>query len=98
VLQGVAVCCSVLQSVAGNSYYDARTHIDGDVCCSVLQCVAGCCRVCSELQGILIATRVTRLIVVCVAGCCSVLQCVAMCYSEFQGILITTRVTRLIVV
>jgi len=68
-LQGVAVCCSVLQGVAVCDVSAARecvraaretcTSCNVSECCSVMQCVALCCTV---LQ--------------CVAVCCSVLQCV----------------------
>jgi len=43
-VQGVAVCCSVLQYVAGIlSLIQWAKH--RNVCCSVLQCVAVCCSV-----------------------------------------------------
>ena len=66
VLQGVAVCCGVLQCVAvGASLLPPHRrrvrericHGHEMLCCSVLQCVAVCC---SVLQR--------------VAACCSVLQ------------------------
>jgi len=65
VLQCVAVCCSVLQSVAGNCIVLQCV----EVCCSVLQCVALSMMtdknslISTQLQGI--------------AGYCSVLQGVA---------------------
>ena len=86
-LQGSAVCCSVMRFVQCVA-----------VCCSVLQCVAVCysvlCRLgeeqvmrfypeiwadmcCSVLQGIYSTLQ-------CVAGCCSVLQCVVECCSVLQ--------------
>ena len=64
----VAVCCSVLQCVAGR--YIVLPCVAS--CCSALQCAAVCCSVwqcvagrCSVLQS--------------VAVLCSVLQCVAVC-------------------
>ena len=64
VLRCVAVCCGVLQGVAGLSSCARAQGVLRcvAVCCGVLQCVAVCC---SVLQ--------------CVAVCCSVLQCVAVC-------------------
>jgi len=78
VLQCVAVCCSVLQSVCCSVYHEARTRLSEGIvhlpfvaeCCSVLQCVAVCCGV---LQ--------------CFAVCCSVLQFVC-CSAEARTHLI----------
>jgi len=85
----VAVCCSVLQRIAVDTYH-RRTII---VCCSVLhlrsssvlQCVSMCC---SALQWIhTMPARVLRVAVCCnylVALCCSALQCVSVCGSVLQ--------------
>jgi len=61
-LQGVAVCCSVLQCVA--------------VCCSVLQCeecwlLQMCCKCVANVL------QMCCTVLHCVAVCCTVLQCVA---------------------
>ena len=84
-LQGVAVCCSVIQRVA--------------VRCSVLQCVAICRLSLRGSKGggrgqnfasalkdekmvlVLCATARSR---IPVAACCSVLQCVTVCCSVSQ--------------
>ena len=52
-LQRVAACCSVLQSVAVHTTQDASDSAEREecldifmcvaVCCSVMQCVAACC-------------------------------------------------------
>ena len=39
--QCIAVCCSMLQCVAGTG----QMHVIEAVCCSVLQCAAVCCSV-----------------------------------------------------
>jgi len=71
VLQGVAVCCSVLQCAAHHAthcvYVELLAAGRHSQCCSVLQCAAVCCSVLQCVQ--------------CVAVCCSVLQCVAVCCS-----------------
>ena len=62
-----AVCCSLLQSVAG--------------CCSLLQSVAGCCSLlqfiaicCSLLQSVAVCCRMLPYAAVYAAVCCSLLQ------------------------
>ena len=82
--EGVAMPCSVLQSVA--------------MCCRVLQCVAcryprffHCCRVvamnhncdASYSMRVLQCVAVSCGVLQCVAVCCSVLQCVACRYVRF---------------
>jgi len=75
VLQCAAVCCSMLQRVAGGNDKELRLSYGVAqvkclaVCCSVLQCVAVCCGV---LQ--------------CVAVYCGVLQRVAVCCSVLQRV------------
>ena len=74
VLQCVAMCCSVLQSMRKLVLkVDARCVA---VCCGVLRCVAVCCRACANW----FLRRMTGTIV---RG--SVLQHVAMCCSVLQG-------------
>jgi len=70
VLQRGAVCCRVLQCVAGNgrTWHKLAQERPLAVCCSVLQCVAVPC---SVLQ--------------CVAACCSVLQSIGLQFSVMQA-------------
>jgi len=93
-LQGVAVCCRVLQLLHSTgscrqfvlraTAFCAWTYCTYDyMCCRVLQGVAGCCK---TLQ---IFRRATAF---CAWTCCTynhmycrVLQCVAGCYSHFTG-------------
>jgi len=94
VLQGVAVCCIMLQRVAMIHAHDsegalnlfAAAHADGQ-CCSVLQCVAVCCNV---LQCVAVCCSVLQ----CVAVCCSVLSCVAVCCSVLQHVAACCSVLR----
>jgi len=76
-LQGVAVCCSVLLYLRARW---RRCKVKR-VCRRVMQCDAGCCRVsqgvavcCNVLQGVAGCCRVLQ----GVAGSCKVLQSVAM--------------------
>jgi len=80
VLQYVAVCCSVLQCVAGLAKeLEAKAKAKGGmlrvaVCCRVLPCVAvRCCAL------------------PCVAVCCSVLQCVAVCCLLLQCVAVLAQ-------
>ena len=91
VLQRVAVCCSMLQCVAGYLHVARELLVCGmcvTVCCSVLQHVAVCCSTsqcvavrCSALQyvaGYLHTVRELLVCSMCVAlVCCSMLQCVS---------------------
>ena len=75
VLRCVAVCCSVLQCVAGWSV-DRITYKwvlqCVAMCCSVSQCIAVCC----SLKCLSYHTYISEACVFqCVAVCCSVLQC-----------------------
>ena len=84
VLQCVAACCSVLQSVALEMHIAQERIMQ--MLLRVLQCVACAAVSCSKLQH---ATQLHLHIVCCsvlqcVAVCCSVLQCVAVCCSELQ--------------
>jgi len=74
IFQCVAVCCSVLQCVAGVLQVCCKCVA---VCCSVLQCVAVYC---SVLQCIAVCFSALQ----CVALCCNVLQCVTACCSVLQ--------------
>jgi len=88
VLQGVAVCFSVLRQHY-NTSYGQRSHGRGTVwqcaavCCIVLQCAAVCC---SVLQCAAMCCNVLQ----CAAGCCTVLQCVALFCSVLQCVLGST--------
>jgi len=77
VLQCVAVCCSVLHSVAAvlPGCSTAATY----VCCIALKYVALRCRV---LQSIAECCSVLQ----CAAVCCSVLQCAAVCCSVLLSV------------
>jgi len=78
VLQFVFVCCSVLQCLIDQHFWqNCPSAWKQPLCCSVLQYVADCCRV---LQRISVRHSVLQ----CVAVCCSVLQCVAVCCSVLQ--------------
>jgi len=91
VLQCVAVCCSVLQSVLVRvcvlaSFCNAFPALCVAVRCSSLQSVAVCCRVflvcvCARLLLQRVFSVVCCSSLPCVAVCCSVLQCVAECFS-----------------
>jgi len=90
-LQCVAVCCSVLQGVAGCCRVLLRiivyAHIYAyAVRCSELQCIAMCC---SVLQCVVPRERVCIYIYICMslqhaAVCCSVLQCIAVRCGVWQ--------------
>ena len=76
-LQGVIVCCMVLQDVAEccsmfGSGLKYENHRDRQVCWSVFLGVAECCGV---LWGVVVCCRVLQ----SVAVSCSVMQCVATC-------------------
>ena len=70
----VAVCCRVLQCVAGCHRRRQTTRVIWYACCKASQCVAKCCRRWHEM-------RVSDTPVV---ECCSVLQCVAMCCRRWH--------------
>jgi len=77
VLQGVAVCCSVLQC-AGDAGCCRDTKMA--VVCSLsheLQCVAACC---GAFQCVAQTRRCVRF-TSSVAACCSVSRCIAVCCS-----------------
>ena len=93
VLQCVAVCCSVLQCVAG--YMTCYTSCLV-VCCSMLQCVAVCCSVlqcaaayCSVLQCVAVfvfaPNSCNRFTFPVVAVCCNALHCVGCCRVLIRG-------------
>jgi len=74
VLQCVAICCSVLQSVAVLSvkmHWSVPAYLRAAVCCIVLYCVEVCC-----------------IVLQCVAVCCSVLQRVVVCCSVLQRVVV----------
>ena len=73
---GVAVCCSVLQCVASKNG-----------CCSVLQCVAVCCSVLQCNSTFVIVFEQARFLTKCLPVCCSVLQCFAVCCSVCCSVL-----------
>ena len=82
VWQRVALCCSVLISMASLNPVDSIWMVQCvAVCCSVLQCVAACGSV-----------------VQCVAVCCSVLQCVAVCCNVWQRVAVCGHVLQCVAV
>jgi len=78
VLQCVAECCRVLQSVAVG-LASKRACLHWAQVCSVLQCVVVCC---SVLQCFAACCSVLQ----CVAVCCSVLQCDAVCLCVLRRV------------
>ena len=103
-LQCVAVCCSVLQCVAGDFYirtYKIKftcknktqmcSHVNTHIC--VLQSVAVCCRV-LQMFFVYANTRYnlhanTR------HRCAHMLQCVAVCCSEWQCVAVCCSVLQM---
>jgi len=88
VLQCVAVCCSVCQSIRVETRWVCCSVLQGvRVCCSVLQCVAVSCSVlqCLAILNVPSSWAIhtspdTKSVLQCAAVCCSVLQCVAVCW------------------
>ena len=93
-LQCVASCCSVLQSVASLKRRVSYRHNKSLVCysvlqrvtlfCSVLQRVAACCSVPHHSSIVSHAAVTSSSVLQCVAARYSVLQCVAAGYSVLQ--------------
>ena len=66
----VAICCNMLQYIAGGCSVTKRATVR----CNVLECVAECVAICcSVLQYIAVCCGVLQ----CGSVCCSILQCVA---------------------
>jgi len=97
VLQCVAACCSVLQSlhllscvIHRAQHFKVETIGDASnhsvaacwACCSLLQRVERVAACCSVLQCVAVCCSVLQR----VAVCCSVLQCVAACCSVLQSL------------
>jgi len=76
-LQGVAVCCSVLQSHQHGGEA-SMSLVEGIVCYSELQCIVVCC---SVSQCVAVSCSVLS----CIVVCCSVFQCVPVCCSVLQS-------------
>ena len=93
VLQSVAGCCRVLQCMYPLPWVSVDTFYNARIFCSVLQCVAVCC---SVLQCVAMTTQVIELLggqISCeLAVCCSVLQCVAACCSVLQCVAVCCSV------
>jgi len=87
VSHGVAVCCSVLQRVAGGHHF--KCCLCESLCCSVLQCVAVCkyC-LCESLYRSVVAVfgSVLQFVAVC-AVYHMVLQRVAVCWCLQQEVI-----------
>ena len=87
VLQCVAVCCSVWDTLFLFVFLVVLAYfrlflvisICGTLCCSVLQCVAVCTLFLFVFLVLLAYFRLFLVISICGTLCCSVLQCVAVC-------------------